>query len=150
MLDMEHLTPRQLLAAERIQEDEGFAGGLADDAAARVIRWAGEVAVRSAVPEVSDDLLDATLSALRQAARQAARQAHTGQDVLALAQAAFATLAPALPSPAPATLSQPLEAVVALASEPAPVPPAAPVVPPNRPRVALGVRQISLTTHRVY
>ncbi len=136
MPDMENLTPRQLLAAERIQEDEGFAGGLADDAAARVIRWAGEVAVRSAVPEVSDELLEATLSALRQAARQAARQSYTGEDVLVLAQAAFAKLAPALPPPPPAapTLSKP----------------PAPIVPTKRPCVGLAVRQISLTSHRVF
>ncbi|WP_129627466.1 hypothetical protein [Candidatus Oscillochloris fontis] len=148
MPDTENLTPRQLLAAERIQEDEGFAGGLEDAAAVRLIRWAGEVAVQAAVPEVSDDLLDATLSALRQAARQAARQTYTGQDVLVLAQAAFAKLAPALPTAPPTsapTLSKPTEI-----ESPPPAPPSSPTQAPQRLRVSLRVRQISLTTHRVY
>ncbi|MEI7770638.1 MAG: hypothetical protein WCI67_11640 [Chloroflexales bacterium] len=98
MSDSDSLTPRQRQAAERMLEDEGLAGDLEDPQAQRLVRWAGAAAVRAAAPQQSDERAAALVAAVRQAARRAARQAaEGGLDVIALAEAALAELAPALP-----------------------------------------------------
>ncbi|MBX0329446.1 hypothetical protein K2Z83_17380 [Oscillochloris sp. ZM17-4] len=146
MSDSDNLTPRQLRAAERFQEDEGLAGSLTDEPASQLVRWACEAAVRAAAPQYSDEQADAMLAAIRQATRQAARQAAAGgQDVIAVAQAALAMIAPERTEVSVAEVAEPQPPT------PNPQPPTPNPQPPTtlRRRIeSLRVRLISLIGHR--
>lgn len=128
MSDSASLTSRQQRAAERILEDEGLTGELSDGLAEYLIHWASDLAIHAAAPQYTDAQADAYIAAIRQAARRAARQAATGQDLIALAQAALTDLAPEL------------QAFVALERQPLIV---------RRRIESLRVRLISLLSHRI-
>jgi hypothetical protein len=140
-MESDNLTPRQQRAAERILEDEGLTGGLVDEPASHLVRWASEAAVRAAATTFSDEQVNAALAAIRQAARQAARQAGADQDVVGLAQAALEQASPQLGAAPPPVAEPP-------AAEPQPSA-LSPQPSALRRRIeSLRVRLISLISHR--